>query len=190
MSAGQQEEAFGSTTPLPKLSDLRQQNRSDHSISSRTASLEAALRETLTLKEKLEDEAVEEAPQQTLMSLLSTRSAISTLSSFAEHHQAAAGSNAMFREIGTGSIGKGFEQPGSVWASRLPLLDRTGKLGNNYVLHLSFQSSFDKLGHLSEQVEIPRAAWFTDEASDFGQSTSIFSPTNQRNPGNIERFSA
>jgi hypothetical protein len=116
MSAGREEQAFSSPTRLPKIADHRQENRTDVSYSSRRASLEIALLENLSLEEKLKDEAAEETPKQTLKRFLSTKTAISTPSSFAEHQQAPVGTSAAFREIGTGSIGKVLEQPGTIWA--------------------------------------------------------------------------
>jgi hypothetical protein len=125
MSAGQHGETYGTSKRLPKAADRRQEHQTDLSISSRTASLEAALRQNLTLEERLKEDASQETPQENLRRLLSTKSAISTSSSLAERQQVAIGTNAAFREIGTGSIGKVFEQPGTIWAFKLPLLDRT-----------------------------------------------------------------
>lgn len=50
---------------------------------------------------------------------------------------------------------------------KLPLLDRTDKLWNNYVMHVRVQGSFDKLGDISGLIEIPRCAWFANETSEF-----------------------
>ncbi|KAI9761003.1 MAG: hypothetical protein M1840_002157 [Geoglossum simile] len=188
MSASQHEQEFGSPSRLPKAADRRQETRSDFSVSSRTASLEVALYQNLALEEKLGKEAAEETPQQTLKRLLSTKSAISTSSSFAERQQAAIGVNAAFREIGTGSVGKVFEQPGTIWAFKLPLLDRTDKLWNNYIMHLRIQASFDELGHLSGRVEVPRVAWFANESSDFWiKHINLFpdEPTFRRQPRQV-----
>jgi hypothetical protein len=99
-------------------SNLRQRdNRTDVFC---TPSLEIALQRSLLLEEKLENDAEAETPRQALKRLLSTNSAISTSSSFAERQREAVGTNAPYREIGTGSIGKVFKQTGSVWALKLP----------------------------------------------------------------------
>src|SRR5439155_26169364 len=108
LSAGRYEQAFGSPTCLPKAADRRQETQSDFSVPSRTVSPEAALHQNLALEEKLKEEAAEETSQQTLKKLLSTKSAISTSSSFAERQQAAIGTNTAFREIRTGSVSKVF----------------------------------------------------------------------------------
>lgn len=192
MDRNPEEASFGSPTHLPNvvLSGRRQQQRTDTTASSRSSSLEAALSQNLQLEERLrfEPESVHETPQEKLRRLLSTRSAISTASSFAERQQAAVGGNANFREIGTGSIGKVFEQPGTRWAFKLPLMDRTDKLWNHYIMNLRVQGSFDELGSISGQVEIPRALWFANETSQFWQqNTSLFpdSPTFPRRPRKV-----
>ncbi|RAK96769.1 zinc finger protein [Aspergillus ibericus CBS 121593] len=134
--------------------------------SSWTSSLADALQQNLQLEDKLRRDE-NETPQARLQRMLSTRSVISTSSSFAERQQAAIGSRNPFREIGVGSIGKVFEQPGTPWAFKVLLIDRTEKLWNNYVMHLRIQQSFDKLGEIPGLVEIPRVAWFADKDSEF-----------------------
>ncbi|KAL4908862.1 hypothetical protein BDW74DRAFT_174090 [Aspergillus multicolor] len=88
---------------------FRRRERTDISDSSIGGSLLSAMETNLRLEDRLKEEA-NETPQERLKRLLSTKSAIST-SSFAERQQAAVGCRAPFREIGTGSIGKVFEQP-------------------------------------------------------------------------------
>lgn len=124
------------------------------------------LDQNLCLEDKLCREHNEEL-QELLKRLLSTRSGISTTSSVAEHQQAAVGFKNSLREIGTGSIGKVFGQSGTVWAFKALLIDRTEKLWNNHIMHLRIQQSFDLLGTLSGQVEVPRVAWFANKNSSF-----------------------
>jgi hypothetical protein len=116
MSSENVEQGFGSPGGLRRVWDRRQQAKTDQSVTSMTSSLAAAVQPNLVLEDKLAREAAEETAQQTLKRHLSVKSAISTSSSFAERQQAAAGSSLPFREIGTGSVGKVFEKPGTPWA--------------------------------------------------------------------------
>lgn len=143
-----------------------QDQRSRDSTSTVGGSLLSALETNLRLDGVLERQA-NEAPAAWLKRLLSTKSAISTSSSFAERQQAAVGFRAPFREIGTGSIGKVFEQAGTPWAFKALLIDRSSKLWNNYVMHMRIQRSFDQLAAVLTTVEIPRVAWFANPSSDF-----------------------
>ncbi|RAQ68677.1 hypothetical protein COH21_013003 [Aspergillus flavus] len=145
------------------MTSRRENQRTDMSW---TSSLQDAMEQNLHLEEKLEKEELN-TPQALLKLLLSTRSVVSRSSSFAERQQAAVGCKSPFREIGTGSIGKVFEQAGTLWAFKVLLIDRTDKLWNNYLMHLRIQDSFDRLGDGSGGLEIPRAAWFTNKESEF-----------------------
>lgn len=161
MSAEQHEQQFGESSRLPKIADLRRAQQSDASqTSSRAASLEAAMLDNLALEKHLESTTAGEPPKQSLRRLLSTKSVVSTSSSFAERQQAAVGTNTAFREIGTGSIGKVFEHPGTVWAYKLPLTDDASRLWNNYIMNRRIENSFGQLGPLAGQVEVPRAVWY------------------------------
>ncbi|RAH64703.1 zinc finger protein [Aspergillus aculeatinus CBS 121060] len=131
-----------------------------------TSSLQDAMQQNLRLEERLEQDELE-SPQARLKRLLSTRSAVSTSSSFAERQQAAVGCNAPFREIGTGSIGKVFEQGGTLWAFKVLLIDLTDKLWNNYLMHLRIQDSFDQLGYDTYGLEIPRNLHLFPDDSTF-----------------------
>lgn len=126
------------------------------------------MRENLALEEHLESTAAGETPKQSLKRLLSVKSVVSTSSSFAERQRAAVGTDAAFREIGTGSIGKVFEHPGTVWAYKLPVTDDVSKLWNDYIMNRRIENSFEQLGPLAGQVEVPRAVWYaTDTTNDF-----------------------
>jgi hypothetical protein len=134
--------------------------------SSRTISLEAAIQQSLRLEEKLEEEAKDVKPGVALKYMLSSKSIVSTSSSNAERQQAAIGTSVQFREIGTGSIGKVFEHPGTMLCYKLPLLDRSDKLWNNYTIHMRVQDSFDQVQMnfptSPVAVEIPRTQWFAN----------------------------
>ena len=93
---------------------------------------------------------------------------ISTSSSFAERYQAAVGTDIAFREIGTGSIGKVFEHPRTVWAYKLPLTEDDSKLWNNYAMNRRIEYNFEQLGPLAGQIEVPRAVlavWYAKAAT-------------------------
>ncbi|CRL27615.1 Protein of unknown function DUF3669, zinc finger protein [Penicillium camemberti] len=147
------------------MSSRRDAQKTDETVDSGISSLAVAIERNLKLEEKLEEE--DATPQDVLHRLLSTKSAISTTSSFARSQQAAVGTRAPFREIGVGSIGRVFGQPGTPWAYKVLLLDRTEKLWNNYVVHLRVQQSFDALGEHAGLVEVPRIAWFASKSSMF-----------------------
>ncbi|KAE8343830.1 hypothetical protein BDV24DRAFT_161133 [Aspergillus arachidicola] len=101
------------------------------------------MEQNLHLERKLHKEELN-TTRALLKRLLLTRSVVSTSSSFAERRQAAVGCKSPFREIGTESIGKVFEQTGTLWAFKVLLIDRTDKLWNNYLMHLRIQDSFDR----------------------------------------------
>lgn len=182
MSESASEQAFGSPSGLARIEDRRREFRPESSTSSRSVSLEAALLQNLRLEDKLKADADNLSPKETLKRFLSVRSVISTTSSTAEQYQAAVGRVTPFREIGTGSIGKVFEHPGTIWAYKLPLLDKSDKLWNNYVMHVRVQDSFDKLGNLSGLVEIPRCAWFASPESEFWSDNLDLFPSTQEFP--------
>lgn len=124
------------------MASRREAQQSDNTVDSWTSSLVCDMERNLQLEEKLSKEA--ETPQELLHRLLSTKSAVSTASSFARTRQAANGTKAAFREIGTGSIGKDFEQPGTPWAFKVLLVDRHSRLWNNYIMHLRIQLKIDR----------------------------------------------
>ncbi|KPM45573.1 hypothetical protein AK830_g969 [Neonectria ditissima] len=130
------------------------------------ASLEQALRDNLRLENRLDIAAKADTPEACLQRMLSVKSVISTSSSFAERQQAAVGTTACFREIGTGSIGKVFEHPGTTFVYKLPVSDQPSKLWNNYIMHKRVQSSFQNLPYLEGQVEIPGCHWYSTPTTD------------------------
>lgn len=180
---GQKEAVPSGSQRLPKVAERRVAMQSDTTqISSRAASLEAAIRENLALEAHLESMSLQETPQSSLARFLSIKSVVSTSSSLAARHQAAVGTSTAFREIGTGSIGKVFEHPGTIWAYKLPLGDDNAKLWNNYLMNRRIEDSFASLGPIAGQVEVPRAVWyatastkeFWDEHIDRFPSTPTF----------------
>ncbi|KAK0370439.1 hypothetical protein CLIM01_12211 [Colletotrichum limetticola] len=152
---------------LPKAFEKRRaQNQSDDTAaSSRAVSLEQAIIANLHLEERLEAETQGETIEVCLKRMLSTKSTISTASSFAKRQQAAVGVAANFREIGTGSIGKVFEHPGTTFAYKLPLTKQDDKLWNNYIMHKRIETAFNSLKFYPGQVEIPRCFWFATPTS-------------------------
>ncbi|KAK2853249.1 hypothetical protein FQN49_005255 [Arthroderma sp. PD_2] len=179
-----QEEAFGHLTGLSTSGSSRRHGSSEDS---NVIQLDKTF-SMLQLERTRSSGSQGSVRNNSLKKLLSTQSGISTASSYAEFQNAAVGQIAAFREIGRGSIGKIFEQPGTTWAYKLPLLDRSGKLWNNYIMHLRIQNSFDKLGKLSGRVELPRVSWFADKNSAFWRDNlSLFpdDPTFRREPRDI-----
>ncbi|KAK1722529.1 uncharacterized protein BDZ83DRAFT_783427 [Colletotrichum acutatum] len=132
---------------LPKAFEKRrQQKQSDATAaSSRAVSLEQAMIANLHLEERLEAESKGEPIEACLKRMLSTKSTISTASSFAKRQQASVGVAAKFREIGTGSIGKVFEHPGTTFAYKLSLTKQHDKLWNNYIMHKRSETAFNSL---------------------------------------------
>ncbi|KXH62905.1 hypothetical protein CNYM01_01973 [Colletotrichum nymphaeae SA-01] len=163
---------------LPKAFEKRrQQNQSDDTAaSSRAVSLEQAMIANLHLEERLEAETRGEPIEACLKRMLSTKSTISTASSFAKRQQAAVGVAADFREIGTGSIGKVFEHPGTTFAYKLPLTKQHDKLWNNYIMHKRIETAFNSLKFYPGQVEIPRCSWFATltTKSFWGENLDLF----------------
>ncbi|KIW62798.1 hypothetical protein PV04_10929 [Phialophora macrospora] len=173
--------ASGAPSPLPKLSDRRQQVSS---YSARTPSFDVLAMQNLLLEEELVKEAANETHEQTLKRLLSTKSAISTTSSFAERQQASAGQQAVFREIGTGSIGTVLEHPGTIHVYKFSLLDQNNKIWNNYLMGLRIQKSFSRNSSIAGDIEIPQCMWFATAHSQFWTSYKQQIPAS-RNPGDV-----
>lgn len=124
------------------------------------------MQESLALEDKLAEDALNESPTQCLQRMLSIKSVVSTASSFAQRQQSAVGTKAMFREIGTGSIGKVFEHPGTIFVYKMPLSDQPDKLWNNFKMHARVQDSFQTLPYFDGQVEIPRCFWYSNPESE------------------------
>lgn len=138
-------------------------------------SLAEAVKENLQLEKLLEQDAAGETPEMLLKHMLSIRSAVSTGSSFAQRQQAAIGTKASFREIGTGSIDKVYEHPGTVFVYKVPVSGQPDKLWNNYEKHLRVYNSFKAVPYVRDQIEIPRCFWYATRHS--GMSISKYSPT-------------
>ncbi|RFU77026.1 hypothetical protein TARUN_5205 [Trichoderma arundinaceum] len=152
---------------LPKSPDNRRfLDTTSITMSSRASSLEQAMRTTLALEDQLEKQLEGMPAEESLKRMLSIRSIVSTTSSFAQRQTAAVGTNIMFREIGTGSIGKVFEHPGTVFVYKLPVSGQPKKLWNNYVMHKRIESSFQTLPHFEGQVEIPRCFWYATHTTN------------------------
>lgn len=135
-------------------------------ISSRSTSFSLAMQRTLALEQQLESEANEHPLDVALRRMLSLGSVISTTSSFAERQ------DPDFREIGKGSIGVVYEHPGTTRCYKLPLLDSSGKLWNNYQIHTIVQEAFLKARLTIEtEVWIPLAFWYANkDTSEFWDS--------------------
>lgn len=160
------EQGFGSSRPLPALAIRRRDQRSDSSIqSTRRVSLESRLEENIALEDFLEEQAEQQTLKQTLQRFLSIKSVVSTASSFAQRQQAAVETEAAFREIATGSIGKVFEHPGTPWVYKLPLANDTAKVWNNYVMNRRIEQSFNKLGSAAGEALVPRAIWYAQPST-------------------------
>lgn len=123
-------------------------------------SSELKIQDNLALEHQLEIKAAGQPHRESLQRLLSLRYVVSTRSSFAEAQQPAVGNKGQFREIGTGSIGKIFEHPGTVWAYKLPVTHNVTKLWNNYVMTQRVENSFHQLGPRAGQVLIPHTPWY------------------------------
>lgn len=159
-------------------------NATDSTTSSRSFSLDAALIANLTLEDKLDAEAASETPEACLKRMLSTKSVVSTSSSFAaRQHAAFESGSAAFKEIGTGSIGKVFEHPGTVFVYKLPLSDDPTKLWNNYKIHHRVKASFETLPYVDGQVEIPECFWYaTSDSTAFWDENLDNFPFTQQFP--------
>ncbi|CAA9960341.1 DUF3669 domain containing protein [Pyrenophora teres f. maculata] len=131
---------------------------------SRSASLAVAMERSLQLEQQLAQEADATSAEQALQRMLSLRSVISTTSSFAERQQGAVGKVTNFREIGKGSIGVIFEHPGTIRCYKLPLLDDSTKIWNNYAMHTGVYEGFSEARkYLHVAVRIPEMYWFANE---------------------------
>ncbi|WQF89161.1 hypothetical protein CDEST_14175 [Colletotrichum destructivum] len=177
-----QKEFEDGSSRLPKPSDRRRFSIGTMAFS-RAVSLEQAMVANLALEDRLEEDTEGEPVESCLKRMLSTRTAVSTSSSFAQRQQAAVGANEQFREIGTGSIGKVFEHPGTTFAYKLPVTDQKDKLWNNYVVHKRIEASFQSLPFFDGQVEIPRCFWYaTPDTQTFWDLNLDFFPKTREFP--------
>ena len=81
-----------------------------------------------------------------------------------------------FREFGTGSIGKVFEHPVTIWAYKLPHTNDVSKLWKNYTMNRRIEDSFEHLRRLAGQVEIPQAFWCAQvNTAEYRDANDIFS---------------
>jgi hypothetical protein len=167
------------------MADRRQQTASDSSYSARTPSLDALAMANLRLEDSMAAEAAHETNEQTLQRLLSTKSTISTASSFAARQQIAAGHQVVFRSIGTGSIGIVLEHPGTVFVYKFSLLDqKSDKLWNNYIIGLKLQDGFSRNKSLVGEMAVPQCMWFATESSKFWSIYKQEIPSSQK-PGDV-----
>lgn len=166
----------GSRRFLQPPDDRRIANTTDSTAYSRTSSLDEALMRNLALEDTLTENTGSISIEEGLKRMLSLKSVVSTSSSFAQRQQEAIGTTPMFREIGTGSIGKVFEHPGTIFAYKLPVTDQYDKLWNNYIMHKRIESSFQQLPHFDERVEIPRCFWYAtpDTKSFWDKNVNYF----------------
>jgi hypothetical protein len=124
------------------------------SQSTRSPSYEEELRNTIALREKLVTASSD--PGDILRRFLSTKSALSTSSSFAERQQAAVGNTQFgFRHIGAGQCGVVFEIPGTTWAYKwAKRLD--DHLWNDYTMLLRVLEACETAPHeLGFRVPVP-----------------------------------
>ncbi|KAM0260049.1 hypothetical protein ACHAQJ_002973 [Trichoderma viride] len=167
----------GSRRLLQLPDNRRIANTTDSTAYSRTSSLNEALKRNLALEDSLGEDTINISIEEGLKRMLSLKSVVSTSSSFAQRQQEAIGTTPMFREIGTGSIGKVFEHPGTIFAYKLPVTDQHEKLWNNYIMHKRIESSFQQLPHFDERVEIPRCFWYaTPDTKSFWDKNIDFFP--------------
>ncbi|KAH6632542.1 hypothetical protein F5144DRAFT_621293 [Chaetomium tenue] len=124
---------------LMTSSDMTQASSVDQSLA------QVAM-DSLQLEERLGQEEALETPELLLKRI----------------QQAAVGTKSMFREIGTGSIGKVFEHPGTVFVYKVPVAGQPDKLWNNYEKHMRVYQSFKTVPYVSDQVEIPRCFWYAN----------------------------
>ncbi|KAF2194856.1 hypothetical protein K469DRAFT_469735, partial [Zopfia rhizophila CBS 207.26] len=132
----------------------RSQERSEAG-SPRSASLIGGLVETIQLGEVLD-------PKFTLKRFLSTRSVVSTFSSFAERQQAVVRTRSEFRAIGAGTCGTVFEVPGTTDAFKVANNPggHTDKLWNDFQMHLRVSEAFDTIGREKLAVHVPIIKYF------------------------------
>lgn len=154
-------------TSPPKLADRPQQIPSNVSYPAQTPTGDTLSLQSLRLEDRLSRDATNETNEQTLKRLLSTRSAISTTSSFAERQQASTGDQTAFRKRGTGSVGIVFEHPGTICVYKFSLLDQSDKLWNNYLIGMRLQNTFLRNSSICGEVAVPQCLWFATAASPF-----------------------
>lgn len=159
----------------------RLQNASEESEASITPSLQQLVRTAVAVQDQLSEQLEQqltvrerENPMLALSRLLSTSTAVSTSSTLASRYQAALGSDANFREIGTGSIGRVYEQAGTVYVLKVGITDeRDLRIWNNYLQHLKIAEGFAECPVGVNVVEVPHCYWYTtaDESNEFWRNS-------------------
>ena len=138
----------------------RDQNQTDESTVSMTASLREKIQDKSLLLHTLD---IGDTPQEILRKMLSVRSVVTTTSSFAERMQEAA--EAEGREycvIGQGGCGVVFEQPGKVIVVKraLSMEDGAEGLWNDFVMHNRISDSFERCSQFTRDCFVPKCEEF------------------------------
>lgn len=116
-------------------------------------------------------ESSETNPDTVLNRMLSTKSVISTSSSFAERQNRVQdaenilgdASSRNFTKIGSGNCGEVFQQPGTAQIlKRAKKQERTQELWDDYRTHVRVQKALSKMGLLDLGLRVPQVKHFID----------------------------
>ncbi|TQN72968.1 hypothetical protein CSHISOI_02475, partial [Colletotrichum shisoi] len=162
---------------------LNASDETDYSTNSLSASVKSlAIRSLQLAKDHLTEEQLRNStPEQVLQRMLSTKSYISTASSFAKKHKAAHSdpSQRYFEELGKGQCGTVYGLLGTATVTKLPnTQDKVKELHADYLMHLSIQEAIHKHDPDHEfSVRVPKLdTWHAPTSRFWAECGLLFDP--------------
>ncbi|WYZ41989.1 hypothetical protein EsH8_V_000884 [Colletotrichum jinshuiense] len=155
-------------------------DRSTNSLSDSIKSL--AIASLRLVKHPLTEEQLRNStPEQVLQRMLSTKSYISTTSSFAEKHNGAHSNAALqhFEEIGKGQCGTVYGLLGTTTVTKLPnAQSKVNELHTDYLMHLRIQEAIQKHDPDHEiSIRVPKLdAWYSPTSRFWAECGLLFDP--------------
>ncbi|KAL0253363.1 Class II abasic (AP) endonuclease [Diplodia seriata] len=140
-------------------------------VGTTSCSLRADVADSLLLLDLLNNENADSefesslTLEQQLGRLLSTRSIISTTSSFAEQQQAASNGVETFRLIGWGACGAIYAQDGSSSVLKLAKMDDR-QLWTDYLMNTRAWEALKRIPEISEEVHIPQPNYYVPKKEE------------------------
>lgn len=158
-------------------------DETDRSMNSLSDSIKSLAIASLRLaKHPLTEEQLRNStPEQVLQRMLSTKSYISTTSSFTEKHNGAHSNAALrrFEEIGKGQCGTVYGLLGTTTVTKLPnAQNKVNELHTDYLMHLRIQEAIQKHDPDHEiSIRVPKLdAWYSPTSKFWAECGLLFDP--------------
>ena len=178
---------MASDSKAVSLAQRRRQAETEDSVISLTPSI----KEAATLVAQLEDQLRldDSSPESILKRSLSSKTVISTTSSWALRFQDAAENDAAqeFMEIGRGGCGVVFEQVGVGHVAKRAIEDNPNSLWTDYLTHRHLCTTFSNLTpYMNIKIKIPRCiGWRGPAPTEWWDSNAFRFPADFQSPGHL-----